>query len=238
MIIQLKDAPSNYACIYKINYPNNKIYIGQTSDLKRRFWEHNNINKAIFPCDIAIKRYGKITEVEILEQIDDKEKRDEREIYWIKFYNATDRSIGYNLTIGGSVLEGENSPKAIYTNEQVLFIRKSRYEGKKKIEIYRQYFSNYNFNGFENIWLGNGYPNVGREYIIKKNSLSRAEYTSRANRGENNRAAKLTEEMVKEIRQRFHNGEKITDIWQDFDFVSRETIDSICKYRTWKHIKD
>lgn len=238
MIMKLKDAPSNYACIYKINYPNNKIYIGQTSNLKRRFWEHNNINKASQPCDLAIKKYGKITEVEILEQIDDPVKRNEREIYWIKFYNATDRTIGYNLTIGGSNLQGEDSIRAVYTNEQVLFIRKSRYEGKRKIDIYKQYFSDYNFNSFENVWLGNGYPNVGKEYLIEKNSISRAEYSSKANRGENNWAAKLTEKMVREIRQRFHNGEKVADIWKDFNFVSRCTIDNVCKYRIWKHVKD
>ena len=50
----VKDLPTNLMCIYKLNYPNGKIYIGLSRDLKRRMYEHNNFNKAKMPCDLAI----------------------------------------------------------------------------------------------------------------------------------------------------------------------------------------
>lgn len=54
--INVKDIPNKFSCIYKINYPNGKIYIGQTCNLKRRINEHNNFSKAAQPCDLAIKK--------------------------------------------------------------------------------------------------------------------------------------------------------------------------------------
>lgn len=49
----------------------------------------------------------------MLESIDEQEKMDEREIYWIKEYNSTNKDIGYNLSEGGKVnraMKGENNP--------------------------------------------------------------------------------------------------------------------------------
>ena len=36
----------------------------------------------------------------LIEECDDN-LLDEREIYWIAFYNTTDKNLGYNMTIGG-----------------------------------------------------------------------------------------------------------------------------------------
>ena len=62
----------------------------------------------------AIQYYGKESfSVELLEEIDTEELMDEREIYWISFYKATDRNIGYNISEGGNVnrtFVGENNP--------------------------------------------------------------------------------------------------------------------------------
>ena len=95
--------------IYKItNKINNKIYVGQTSkSIKYRFDLHvqNSKKEEIRkkqPIDAAIYRYG--VENFIVEQIDvaiDKKDLSNKEIYWISFYNSTDRNIGYNLTFGG-----------------------------------------------------------------------------------------------------------------------------------------
>ena len=80
MFLKINEIPDNYCCIYKLNYPNKKYYIGQTQNLKRRMWEHNNINKAVQPCDLAIAKYGKITEIEILEENLPIDKLNEQEI--------------------------------------------------------------------------------------------------------------------------------------------------------------
>lgn len=71
MKIKLKDLEPHVSGIYKLTYPNNKIYIGQSKDIKRRMYEHNNFNRLKnhfnSPCDLAIKKYGKFEEIEILD---------------------------------------------------------------------------------------------------------------------------------------------------------------------------
>ena len=84
--------------IYKIiNKINNKIYIGQSE--KDVNVEYIGSGKILLK---AIKKYGKINfNKEIIETCNFKEQLNEREKYWIKFYNSNDRKIGYNISIGG-----------------------------------------------------------------------------------------------------------------------------------------
>ena len=93
--------------IYKIiNLINNKIYIGQTTrNIQIRLREH--ISKAYDNKDklylhSAIRKYGEENFIiETIEQIDDS-ILDDREQYWIKYYNSNNKEIGYNLTNGGA----------------------------------------------------------------------------------------------------------------------------------------
>lgn len=82
--------------IYKTtNLVNGKIYIGQDS--------YDNISYLGSGVRLhdAIKKYGKDNFVkEILERCT-KELLNDREQYWIAFYNSIDPEIGYNLTPGG-----------------------------------------------------------------------------------------------------------------------------------------
>ena len=95
--------------IYKINFPNQKSYIGLSCNIKQRIKDHNNDAKnPKYPVHKAIKKYlGQITlseNVEILEEIDpsNREYMQEREKYWIDFYHTyLDENKGYNLTPGG-----------------------------------------------------------------------------------------------------------------------------------------
>ena len=91
--------------IYKItNIINNKLYIGQTrKTIEERFQTHlknaqKHINRYLYD---AMNKYGYDNFIcSLIEECDDS-LLDEREIYWIKFYNTTDKSNGYNMTIGG-----------------------------------------------------------------------------------------------------------------------------------------
>ena len=95
--------------IYKINFPNQKSYIGLSCNIEQRIKSHNNSAKnPKYPVHKAIKKYfGQITlseNVEILEEIDssNREYMQEREKYWIDFYRTfLDKEQGYNLTPGG-----------------------------------------------------------------------------------------------------------------------------------------
>lgn len=92
--------------IYKItNTINNKVYVGQTAKtIEERFNKHKILakkktNRYLYD---AINHYSinnfKIEEIECCQT---KEKADEREIYWISFYDSMNKEKGYNMQRGG-----------------------------------------------------------------------------------------------------------------------------------------
>lgn len=96
---------SNISGIYKINFPNGKIYIGRAKNIKGRIWEHYAKNDNT-PCHFALRKYYNHyseIDVDILEQVQEysHDLICELEIYYIKKFNSTDRNIGYNITSGG-----------------------------------------------------------------------------------------------------------------------------------------
>ena len=54
--MKYSELPNKFCCIYKIDFPNNKIYVGRAIDVKRRIWEHYN-KKDNTPCQRALKKY-------------------------------------------------------------------------------------------------------------------------------------------------------------------------------------
>lgn len=93
--------------IYKLtNNLNGKIYVGQTTDLKRRMKEYRfksrhiegrskyNIMKQIH--DVGFDNFS----VDVLEECDDSELND-KEIYWISKLNSRNPDVGYNSKTGG-----------------------------------------------------------------------------------------------------------------------------------------
>lgn len=90
--------------IYKItNDINDKIYIGQTArDIETRFAEHCTDTRGHSRIHQAIQSLGWTHfKVEEIEQVP-LEQLDEREIYWINYYDSTNREKGYNISPGGS----------------------------------------------------------------------------------------------------------------------------------------
>jgi group I intron endonuclease len=93
------------AKIYKItNIINNKSYIGKTEkNIEERFKEHKkDINRRLFekrPLYHAMNKYGiENFKIELLEKTN---KPEEREKYYIKYYDTFNSKKGYNATIGG-----------------------------------------------------------------------------------------------------------------------------------------
>lgn len=72
---------NNISGIYKIIFPNKKIYIGLSTNIKKRLIAHNKANDNL-PVHRAIKKYGKISEnnVEILEIVPKSLLRKKRKI--------------------------------------------------------------------------------------------------------------------------------------------------------------
>ena len=91
--------------IYKItNTLNDKVYIGQTiKTVQKRFTQHkNNSNKEYFSQIVLYKAFNKYgIENFVCEEIEEvpNDKLDEREKYWIEYYDSYFN--GYNSTLGG-----------------------------------------------------------------------------------------------------------------------------------------
>lgn len=95
--------------IYKItNKINNKVYVGQLSDIDYRWVHHRCDLKANAHHNIHLQsawnKYGKNAFIfEVIEECD-LSLLDERETFWIQFYNSYDN--GYNLDHGGQGIRG------------------------------------------------------------------------------------------------------------------------------------
>ena len=104
--------------IYKIiNLINNKQYIGQSIDIETRWQQHKTSNKNYILYQ-AFKKYGlENFSFEIIEECS-REKLNETEQYWIKYYNTLTPN-GYNMTFGGDSCGHEQLEKSVqqYTLE-------------------------------------------------------------------------------------------------------------------------
>ena len=135
--------------VYKFTSPSNKVYIGITNDIRRRYAEHKRLSEQIINRKfyIALRKYGfENFSFEVLERYDVKTKEElydvlnEREMYYIEKYDSFNN--GYNLTKGGDGtrgLEGELNPfyHKHHTEESKAKMRKA-HKGKVLSEEHRR----------------------------------------------------------------------------------------------------
>lgn len=99
---------TGYGRIYIIkNAVNDKVYVGRTKvSLKLGFQNHLSAagNGKDYIIGKAIRKYGEDKfYIELLEECT-VEELNEREKYWIAFFNSTDNGSGYNISTGGNVI--------------------------------------------------------------------------------------------------------------------------------------
>lgn len=126
-----------YSGVYKIIFPNNKIYIGISNNIYRRMLEHNSDFRNNLPIEKAIQKYGKITEFVILEEINpnDRELMREREKFWIFAFNSNKKEFGYNISEGGDGADiGSNNSQAKLTEEQYQQVYKDLIDNKLSLQ--------------------------------------------------------------------------------------------------------
>lgn len=154
------------------NRINNKVYIGQAINTQQRFNSHISrakTNSDNSPIHDAINKIGKEAfYYEILEsQI---ENYNEREKYWIKYYNSIVPN-GYNLLEGGNeppYSSGEDCWNASITNEIAQkIINDLKNTSLKMKEIAKKY--NINYSTIRHINYGEGWVDINEHYPLRKN---------------------------------------------------------------------
>lgn len=132
--------------IYKAtNLLNGKIYIGQTvRSLEERVQEHMRHKKSVF--DKALAKYGIDNfEIAIIDNAETIDELNEKEAYWIKYYNSFSEN-GYNMCEGGGNTKGYHhkdiSKKAMSEKKKVAYIGEGNpFYGKYHSEATRKRFS-------------------------------------------------------------------------------------------------
>lgn len=98
--MQLQDVNSTFrfSGIYKWeNTVNGKVYIGQSQNIYIRFRDYKKGNFNVHMAN-AIQQYGlDAFDIEIIERDVPVDKLDEREQFWMDYYQSYNRDFGYNI---------------------------------------------------------------------------------------------------------------------------------------------
>lgn len=224
--------------IYKItNIITKDAYIGQSIQIEERFKEHKNPtnwkrekNKKLYQnfLNFGLNNFT----FEVLEECEI-QKLNEKEQYWISYYNTYPNQ--YNMTPGGQFNAGECHPSHKLTEQDIINIR-IRYSNKeRKQEVYLDYKDRIGESGFGKIWKGETWKNIMPEIYTEENKQFHKHNT--ANAGSSNGRARLTETEVYEIRLRRKNGEKLSDVYQEYsDRITYKSFANVWTYQNWKNI--
>lgn len=230
--------------IYLItNKINNKKYVGQSKDIDRRLKEHlrsaqpekyshKDGRDTKMPVHLAMNKYGIDNfSFSILEECSVMEL-DDREKYWIKFYDSNDKKKGYNLTSGGKnniALSGENHSQAKLTQQQVDNIKLLLKENKLSLVEINKLYPFIAKSTLSLINHGKVWKDETESYPLRP--------TNYANKGSKNGRAIFSEEQVKIMRQMYSEGQSPKEICQKFNHLASDnTIYAILYGRTFKHL--
>lgn len=231
--------------IYKItNIINNKVYIGKSTNIERRWKEHIRHSKDEFtkekpPIHKAINKYGLESFIfEIVEECE-VDFLNEREMFYIKFYNSRNKKKGYNITEGGDggpVMFGNSNPRSVIREEDVIYIRECYKKGMYKIDCYNTLNSRMplNFNTFNSIWFGKSYKNIMPEVFTEENRLI---HKKLAFEKRTPKHCNKVKKFVLEIRLLKKQGHKYSEIRDLYNFINVNTFNDIWLNRTFKYIQ-
>lgn len=220
--------------IYRIqNKINGKIYIGKSVDIKRRWSSHitdsnvdderwnSNYRGVKTPIHAAIRKYGKENFVfEILEECN-KEELNDKEKYWIKTLNATNKENGYNITLGGDGYccgGGENAPGCKITKAESDLI-KQKLKQRWTVKQIQEVVPAATYGIVSAINYGKTWFDENEVYPISIDNGHRT----------------WSDEEAMAIKYRYANGEAIMDLAREFH-VTQETISSLVKGKTYTNL--
>lgn len=212
--------------IYKItNLINSKVYIGQTLDFSQRKSQHlfEGREKSLTdrPLYRSMRKHGIDNfEFEIIEECLTDQIADEREIYWIDYFDSTNPVKGYNLSKGGQGHSDESRRKlsaALKDNKHCIG-RVLLEETKKKLS---------EATSKQKCSIGT------RSKLRAAHRDGKIPSLRGSSPGESHPSAKLDWEKVRLVRKKFAEGETIQQLVETFG-VSRPTISRVVRNVVWQ----
>jgi group I intron endonuclease len=228
------------------NKINNKCYIGQSEDIKKRWREHKrhfklkkNNNIVLYK---AFRKYGlKNFKFDVIKECTIDELS-ELEIFYIQKYNSCiylENSNGYNMTFGGEDnvhLCGENNGMAKMTEEAIWDIRE-RYNNKEfKQVVYKDYNKRISINTFSDIWTGKTWKHVHYDVYTEENKKYHKCNFDRT--GSCKACQKLSDEEILEIRNIQNDGLTRSEVFKSLKSnISINTFNDIWYGKTFVNIQ-
>lgn len=224
------------------NKINNKKYVGQSVDCDRRFQEHRRAAHPEKYCKTgkerdfntpihkAFQKYGFDNfSYEILEECS-RAALNERERYWIQYYQTTNRDYGYNLSEGGQDCvgaSGEFHSQAKLTQQEVNAIKELLLHSDLSLTEIQQL-----------------HPSVGKSMIClintgknwKDNNLTYPLRQFSALRGQYHATSLFSNEEVMQMRTMYSQGIPSRDIVNIYKNYSPNTIKAILYGRSYKYL--
>lgn len=211
--------------IYKIsNDLNGKVYVGQSIDIERRFKQHiqdtlneQRRNKSVIHK--AMWKYGiEHFCFEIIEECK-KEELDEREQYWISYYDSYHN--GYNSTAGGRTPKEESHPKAVVTKEDVWAIREL-YNQRIPFRMAWELYKNCGLakKGFKNIWRNQTWTTIHQDVYTEENKKWHSTFAmghAEDQKGISPQMKQLSQQEVDMIYKDYLNGATIPELVRDYE---------------------
>lgn len=199
--------------IYQItNLVNQKIYIGQTNNITKRWSNHKCCNSPNMVIARAIKKYGvENFKFEILLQGLTPEEADEKEVEIIKSKNSLVPN-GYNVERGGHRNNGisrygADNANAHLTKQEAQYILDNR--NIPMYILYDEFSEKLSYEQFKKVYHHQAYCNLvshSEEYPYN------CEFSNQFTSGN-----KLDYDDVCKIRQRYANGEYWLDVYKDYE---------------------
>ena len=230
--------------IYKItNNINNKIYVGQSVDIKRRWSEHKRSGQPEkyshkserdieVPIHKAMQKYGIDNfSFEVLEECS-KEELNEKERYYIKKLHSHVDEYGYNISKGGQEsvgAKGQYHSQAKLTQLDVDNIYKMLQNGWQVKNICKKYpfvsKSTISMINQGKVWKKENY-----KYPLSDQSKLKI------NKGSKSGNAILNEDKVLEIRKYYveHSFKEVVKKYSNYAKYS--TLKSVVYGESWKHV--
>lgn len=222
--------------IYKIqNKVNGHVYIGQSIDIRSRWFEHRgdlrynrHINSHL---QNAWNKYGEKNFIHKIIEKCDVSELDDREKYWISFYDSTNKCKGYNISPGGQCSHGTSDE----TKAKLSLINKGKTFSKERNEIISEKLKGRTFSDEHRLNLSLSkqmhsalkHPDT---WYKNKTVLPRRSFA-----GEKNPYSNNTDEEIKIVISMLLNGKSNLEISRDTG-VTLSVISNVRRKQAWTHL--